>query len=57
MGRARTGKAATLVVVSIEGTAELPIFLAALAASGIALGGCLAMWEEGFSITDLSPSG
>ena len=36
-----------------EGTAQLPIFLALLAAAGIAFGGCLAMWEEGFSLPDL----
>lgn len=33
--------------------AQSPIFLALLAAAGIAFGGCLAMWEEGFSLGDL----
>jgi hypothetical protein len=43
--------------VSIEGTAQFRILLAVFAASGIALGGCLAMWEEGFSIADLHAAG
>jgi hypothetical protein len=32
--------------VTIEGTVQFPIFLALLAAAGIACGGCLAMREE-----------
>ncbi len=32
--------------ITIEGTVQLPIFLALLAAAGIAFGGCWAMWEE-----------
>jgi uncharacterized membrane protein len=36
-----------LGTVPIEGTAELPIFLALVAALGIALGGCLAMRGDG----------
>lgn len=35
-------------LITFEGTAQLPIFLALLAAAGVAFGGCLAMWEEGF---------
>lgn len=38
-----------------EGTAQWPIFLALLAAAGIAFGGCLAMREEGISLGDLRP--
>jgi hypothetical protein len=33
--------------VTIEGTVQFPIFLALLAAAGVAFGGCLAIWEEG----------
>jgi uncharacterized integral membrane protein len=40
-------------IMTFEGTVQLPIFLALLAAAGIAFGGCLAMWEEGFSLSDL----
>jgi hypothetical protein len=40
-------------IVTIEGTVQFPIFLALLAAAGIAFGGCLAMWEEGFSFSGL----
>lgn len=32
--------------IAIEGTVQIPIFLALLAAAGIAAGGCLAMREE-----------
>jgi uncharacterized membrane protein len=32
--------------ITIEGAAQLPIYLAAFAAAGIACGGCLAMREE-----------
>lgn len=39
--------------ITIEGTVQFPIFLALLAAMGIAFGGCLAMWEEGFSLSSL----
>jgi hypothetical protein len=39
--------------LTIEGTVQLPIFLALAAAAGIAFGGCLAMREEGFSLSDL----
>lgn len=39
--------------ITIEGAVQFPIFLALLAAAGIALGGCLAMREEGFSLSDL----
>ena len=35
--------------ITDEGAAQLPIFLSLLAAAGIAFGGCLALWEEGFS--------
>lgn len=35
--------------VTYEGTAQFPIFLALLAATGITLGGCWAMWEDGVS--------
>jgi hypothetical protein len=31
---------------TVEGTVHFPIFLAMAAAAGIAIGGCLAMWEE-----------
>lgn len=33
--------------IEIEGTVQFPVFLALLAAGGIACGGCLAMREEG----------
>lgn len=39
--------------ITSEGTAQLPIFFALLAAAGITFGGCLAMWEEGFSSSGL----
>lgn len=39
--------------VTWEGTVQFPIVLALLAAAGIAFGGCLAMREEGFSLSDL----
>jgi hypothetical protein len=39
--------------VTIEGTVQLPIFFALLAAAGIAFGGCLAMREEGVSTSSL----
>ena len=39
--------------VTYEGTVQLPIFLALLAAAGIAFGAFFAMSEEGLSITDL----
>ena len=39
--------------ITIEGMVQFPIFLALLAAAGIAFGGCLAMREEGFSLSDL----
>lgn len=32
--------------ITIEGAAQLPIYLALFAAAGIACGGCLAMWDE-----------
>lgn len=35
--------------ITIEGTLQLWIFLALLAAFGVAFGGLLAMWEEGIS--------
>lgn len=35
--------------ITDEGAAQPPIFLALLAATGIAFGGCVAMREEGFS--------
>lgn len=38
--------------ITIEGAAQLPIFLALFAAAGIARGGCLAMREEGRSSRD-----
>ena len=39
--------------ITSEGTVQLPIFLALLAAVGIAFGGCLAMREEGVSFANL----
>ncbi len=39
--------------ITIEGTAQFPIFLALAAAVGIAVGGCLAMWEEDVSLPHL----
>jgi hypothetical protein len=39
--------------VTFEATVQFPIFLALLAAAGIAFGACLAMREEGFSLSDL----
>lgn len=39
--------------ITSEGTARLPIFLALLTATGVALGGFLAMWEGGFSPSEL----
>ena len=39
--------------ITIEGTVQFPIFLALLAAAGIGVGGCLAMREENFSVSDL----
>jgi hypothetical protein len=41
--------------ITIEGAVQLPIFLALAAAAGIAFGGCLAIREEGFSLSDLRP--
>jgi hypothetical protein len=41
------------ITITDEGAAQLPIFLALLAAVGIAFGGCLAMLEEGISLSDL----
>lgn len=35
--------------VTYEGTVQFPIFLALLAAAGVAFGACWAMWEEGVS--------
>lgn len=40
-------------IFEFEGTVQFPIFLALSAAAGIAFGGCLAMWEEGFSLSVL----
>jgi hypothetical protein len=40
-------------ILQFEGTVQTPMFLALLAAVGIALGGCLAMREEGISLADL----
>jgi hypothetical protein len=37
--------------ITYEGTIQVPIFLALLAAAGIAFGGCLAMREENFSFS------
>jgi hypothetical protein len=34
------------ITITDEGAAQLPIFLALLAAAGVAFGGCLATWEE-----------
>ncbi len=39
--------------ITIEGAAQLPIFLALFAAAGIACGGCLALREEGISLSGL----
>jgi uncharacterized membrane protein len=39
--------------VTREGTIQFPIFLALLAAAGIAFGGCRALWEENISFTSL----
>jgi hypothetical protein len=39
--------------LQFEGTVQSQIFLALAAAAGIAFGGCLAMWEEGFSLSGL----
>lgn len=39
--------------VTYEGTAQFPIFLALLAAAGVAFGACWAMWEEGVSFGSL----
>jgi hypothetical protein len=39
--------------VTYEGTVQFPIFLALLAAAGIAFGGGWAMREEGFSFSGL----
>lgn len=35
--------------VTLEGTVRAPMFLALLAAAGIAFGGCWALWKEGVS--------
>jgi hypothetical protein len=40
-------------ILQFEGTAQLPMFLALLAAVGIVFGGCLAMREEGISLSGL----
>jgi hypothetical protein len=40
-------------LITYEGTVQFSIFLALLAAAGIAFGGFLAMREEGFSFSDL----
>jgi hypothetical protein len=37
--------------ITIEGTLQLPIFFALFAAAGIALGGYLAVWEEGVGLS------
>jgi hypothetical protein len=39
--------------ITLEGAVQSPIFLALAAAAGIAFGGCLAMREEGFSLSAL----
>ncbi len=41
--------------ITFEGAVQFPIFLALLAAAGVALGACLAMREEGISLSDLRP--
>ncbi len=41
------------VFLLFEGSVQLPMFLGLLAAGGIAFGGCLAMREEGLSLSDL----
>ena len=38
---------------TIEGTVRPPMFLALAAAAGIAFGGCLAIWEEGITLSGL----
>jgi hypothetical protein len=40
-------------VITFEGTIQFPIFLALLAAAGVAFGACLGMREEGMSLSDL----
>ena len=35
--------------ITDEGAVRLPMFLALLAAAGIAFGGCLALWKKAFS--------
>ncbi len=40
-------------ILLFEGTVQLPIFLSLLAAAGITFGGCLAMREEGITLSDL----
>jgi hypothetical protein len=40
--------------ITIEGTVQFPIFLALFAAAGVAIGGCLAMREEGISLSGLA---
>jgi hypothetical protein len=40
-------------IIMWEGTVQFPIFLALLAAAGIAFGGCLAIREEGISLSSL----
>lgn len=42
----------TVGLITYEGTVQLPIFLALLAAAGIAFGGCLALCEERFFLGD-----
>jgi len=37
--------------ITVEGTLQLPIFFALFAAVGVALGGCLAMREEGVGLS------
>ncbi len=39
--------------LTAEVTVQLPIFLALATAAGVALGGCMAMREEGLSLSDL----
>lgn len=41
--------------VTYEGAVQFPIFLALLAAAGVAFGACLAMREGGISLSDLRP--
>ena len=45
--------ATTFGPVTYEGTVRSPMFLALLAAVGIAFGGCWAMWKEGVSSAKL----